>query len=73
MAKAGFRRTTDAEARRRGEQTGLDIYWPKYDFHEGFRHKDGSKKAYWIDADNVEWDYEVCEVSEAQRVLDSLK
>ncbi len=24
MAKAGFQRTTDAEARRRGERTGLD-------------------------------------------------
>ena len=54
-------------------ENGVDIYWPKEDYHEGFRHKDGSKKAYWIDADNVEWDYEVCEVSEAQRVLDSLK
>ena len=51
MAKAGFRRTTDAEARRRGEQTGLDtlVVRAVNDAHRASGHESARVKLKGID------------------------
>ena len=54
----------------------VDIHWTKpEDFHEGFIHKDGAKKASLIDksGNGATWDFEVCDVATAVQARNNHK
>lgn len=53
--------------------TGVKINWSHGEWTEKFVNKSNSSKATLTDGNGFEWEYEKCEVSKAQKVLDSLK
>ena len=53
--------------------TGVDIYWVDDGYYETFVHKPGSNRATLIDGKGSEWEFVVCDVSDAQKALDSVR
>lgn len=51
--------------------SGVTISWDD-GWDEKFKHSSGST-ATLIDGNGFDWDYKVCDVDEAQKVLDGLK
>ena len=52
--------------------TGVTITWSHGEWTEKFTHKSGSY-ATLIDGNGWDWEYKVCDVGEAQRILDGLQ
>lgn len=52
-------------------KSGATITWDE-GYDEVFKHTTGNTAVY-IDFNGNEWDYEVCDVNSAQRILDNLK
>ena len=52
--------------------TGVTITWSHGEWTEKFTHKSGSY-AMLIDGNGWDWEYKVCDVGEAQRILDGLQ
>lgn len=52
--------------------TGVTITWSHGEWTEKFTHKSGNT-ATLIDGNGWDWEYKVCDVEKAQKVLDSLK
>ena len=52
--------------------TGVDINWVSDGWHETFICSEGSNVAILTDGNGLDWEYEVCEVDDAQRILDSM-
>lgn len=53
--------------------SGVTINWSHGEWKEKFVNKDGSNTAMLTDGNGFEWKYEKCDVSKAQKILDSLK
>lgn len=53
--------------------SGITITWSHGEWTEKFINKNDSNTATLTDGNGFEWKYEKCEVSKAQKVLDSLK
>ena len=53
--------------------SGIIINWSHGEWTEKFVNKNGSTSAMLTDGNGFEWKFEKCEVSKAQKVLDSLK
>ena len=51
---------------------GVEICWDE-GWYETFLYSGTGKYATYIDFNGFEWEYEVCEVSSAQRVLNELE
>lgn len=52
--------------------TGVTIHWDHGEFTEKFIYNEGDYYATLIDGNGFDWDYEECDVSEAQDVLDTM-
>ena len=52
--------------------TGVTITWGHAEWTEKFTHK-GGNYAVLIDGSGWDWEYQVCDISKAQKVLDSLQ
>ena len=52
--------------------TGVTITWSHGEWTEKFTHKSGSY-ATLIDGNGWDWEYKVCDVGAAQRILDGLQ
>lgn len=52
--------------------TGVTIHWDHGEFTEKFIYNEGDCYATLIDGNGFDWDYEECDVSEAQDVLDTM-
>ena len=53
--------------------SGVTINWSHGEWKEKFTNKDGSNDATLIDGNGYEWEFKVCNVSRAQKVLNGLK
>lgn len=53
--------------------SGVTINWSHGEWKEKFVNKNDKNSATLTDGNGLEWKYEKCDVSEAQKVLDSLK
>lgn len=53
--------------------SGVTINWSHGEWTEKFTNKSGSTNATLIDGNGFEWEYKVCSVDEAQKILDTLK
>lgn len=53
--------------------SGVTINWSHGEWTEKFINKNGSSNATLIDGYGTEWEYKVCDVTEAQKILDGLK
>ena len=53
--------------------TGIDINWINDGWHETFTCETGSGKATLIDGNGFDWEYKICDVEDAQEILDSIK
>lgn len=53
--------------------SGVKINWSHGEWTEKFVNKSNSSSATLTDGNGLEWEYEKCDVSKAQKVLDSLK
>ena len=51
---------------------GVEIYWDEV-WHENFIYRGTGKYATYVDFNGFEWEYEMCEVSSAQSVLNELE
>lgn len=52
--------------------TGIDINWVNDGWHEKFTYKEGETTAILVDGNGFNWEYETCNVSEAERILNNL-
>lgn len=53
--------------------SGVTINWSHGEWTEKFTNKSGSNNATLIDGNGFDWEYKVCSVEEAQKILDGLK
>lgn len=53
--------------------SGVTINWSHGEWKEKFVNKNGSTSAILTDGNGFEWKYEICDLSKAQKVLDSLE
>ena len=53
--------------------SGVTINWSHGEWTEKFTNKDGSNDATLVDGNGFDWEYKVCSVADAQKVLDDLK
>ena len=53
--------------------SGVTINWSHGEWTEKFTNKEGSDDATLIDGNGFDWEYKVCNVAEAQKILDGLK
>lgn len=53
--------------------SGVIINWNHGEFKEKFIYEDDASYAVLIDGNGFDWDYETCDLKEAQQVLDSLQ
>jgi len=53
--------------------SGVTINWSHGEWTEKFTNKDGSNNATLVDGNGFDWEYKVCSVVDAQKILDGLK
>lgn len=53
--------------------SGVTINWSHGEWTEKFTNKDGNNDATLVDGNGFDWEYKVCSVVDAQKVLDGLK
>ena len=53
--------------------SGVTINWSHGEWTEKFTDKDGSNNATLVDGNGFDWEYKVCSVVDAQKILDGLK
>lgn len=53
--------------------SGVEVNWTNYGYREKFSYKEGSSKATLTDSNGFDWEYKVCNIEDAQKVLDSIK
>lgn len=52
--------------------SGVTINWSHGEWTEKFTNKDGNNDATLVDGNGFDWEYKVCSVADAQKVLDDL-
>ena len=52
---------------------GVTIKWSHGEWEETFVNEDGSNTAMLTDGSGNKWEYEKCDVSKAQKILDDFK
>ena len=53
--------------------SGITINWSHGEWTEKFTNKDGSNDATLVDGNGFDWEYKVCSVADAQKILNDLK